>query len=351
MQEIAESLGAGISTFRGSKFEPTATHFLRKVGTKDNESRDSICASHIPSCRIVAPRWLIRCAEAGVRVDETDFLLDEAGCYAPVITRAPKLDLACPDTISWLRGKDVAPADPKPQGTAKKAAKKVAKKSGAGKGRAKGVTKEQTASKQQPQPPEADADGDSARGADLRDDDLSAAIAAVIARKKLAPISQNIAGKADGDPPGGVAVDGRKPPPRLGRAASSFAATSAATVAGAESSKLQRTGKAQTSVTANEEGDDDDDDDDDDDTRPSRNLSLLGSVDAAGQGQLSSQQVLYEDPELQAQRERVLRKMGATFLDQPGPERAKSTSMARDAGGIGTRTRQRRNLAAGSGGS
>ena len=280
-----------------------------------------------------------------MRVDETDFLLDEGGCYAPPIMRAPKLDLACPKTISWLQAKEVAPADPKPRGKAEKAAKK----SGAGKGRVEDVIKEQMGSEQQPQP--ADADEDDARGAGRRDDDLSAAIAAVIARKKLAPISQNVAGKAGGGPPGGIAVDGRKPPPRLGRAASSLAATSAVTVAGAEPSKLQRTAKAQTSIAANEEGDDGDGDDDDDDPRPSHSLSLPGSVGTTGQGQLSSQQVLYEDPELQAQRERVLRKMGATFLDQPGPERAKSTSMARDAGGIGTRTRQRRYLAAGSGGS
>ncbi|KAI9851527.1 MAG: hypothetical protein M1838_003481 [Thelocarpon superellum] len=52
-----------------------------------------------------------------------------------------------------------------------------------------------------------------------------------------------------------------------------------------------------------------------------------------------SQKVIYDDPDVQEQRERVIRKMGGKV--EIGVSRARSIGVARDVGGIGTRTRQR----------
>ena len=84
----------------------------------------------------------------------------------------------------------------------------------------------------------------------------------------------------------------------------------------------------------------------------SASLSRASSVDPASttvdptmapdsQGPEPSQKVMYDDPEMQEQRERVLRKMGGKVEANVGPARARSIGVAKDLGSIGTRTRQR----------
>ena len=58
-----------------------------------------------------------------------------------------------------------------------------------------------------------------------------------------------------------------------------------------------------------------------------------------GQGPEPSQKITYDDPDVQDQRDRVLRKMGGKV--EARPSRTRSIGVARDAGSIGTRTRQK----------
>ena len=141
--------------------------------------------------------------------------------------------------------------------------------------------------------------------------ELNAVVTALLARKQLAPIAQNISGPESSSV---TASNGRKPPVRLGSAPSNLPSTSITSLTRANSVVV--------------------DDDDGTAARAPPHPS-----------QLCSQRVLYEDPDVQAHRERVLRKMGAS-TQRSGPARAQSTRVARDAGGVGTRTRQKTNMVA-----
>jgi DNA replication regulator DPB11 len=196
-------------------------------------------------------------------------------------------------------------------------------------------------------------------------EDLNAAIAALLARKQATSVAHNGTGVDSANPTTATTTtttttasaiitaatvtdtvisvaeverDGRKPPPRLGRACVSDLSSSTSTTvaaAGAAAAPDDQNG-ASNVIGIN-------------------NPHLLDPLMLGHQAdqshdhnqngnQSSSQYVLYEDPEVQAQRERVLRKMGATAAElvrHAPPPRAKSTAMARDAGGVGTRTRQK----------
>ena len=147
--------------------------------------------------------------------------------------------------------------------------------------------------------------------------ELNAAVTALLARKQLAPVGQNIPGPERSSV---TASNGRKPPVRLGSAPSNLSSTSIISLTRANSVVV----------------------DDDDEAAAAAAAAQRAPPHPS---QLCSQRVLYEDPDVQAHRERVLRKMGAS-TERSGPARAQSTRVARDAGGVGTRTRQKTNMAA-----
>ncbi|KAI9827751.1 MAG: hypothetical protein M1832_004240 [Thelocarpon impressellum] len=131
---------------------------------------------------------------------------------------------------------------------------------------------------------------------------ITATIAALLARKQ----SGNSA-KQSSNPD---ASAGRKPPARLlGRAASN---------ASAKSTPFSRASSVDSAYA----------------TADPR-------VALDSQGPEPSQKLLYDDPEMQEQRERVLRKMGGKVDGTLAVARPKSIGVAKDVGSVGTRTRQR----------
>lgn len=310
------------------------------------------CAIRNRSCRVVSPDWLDRCAEASTRVDETNFVVEEAPEKLPHKSRMLELTLAVNDDQPAEERRDLNATMAQPKKKISSRPKKT---------QASRVTKEKQLTeirktsggrdvKERNEPTSKN------RQTTAEEEAVNAALAALLARKKLAAISENISSGGDqamtksaiatsttttaATATAAVAVmvtDGRKPPPRLGRATSNLSATTPSSMS-QQQARATSPSSAAAMVTENDS-----------------NKEATGNE---GEGReeesyvrtsqvLSSQQVLYEDPDVRAQRDRVLRKMGASIVDRAGPARAKSTAVARDAGGIGTRTRLRRNIGGG----
>ena len=136
-------------------------------------------------------------------------------------------------------------------------------------------------------------------------EDLNAAIASLLAQKQSASSAQ---GASSIGPTTNAPSKGGKPPPRLlGKASSNLSGRSTGLSLRADSMEYA-------------------------------NLNAL-----TDQPPEPSQRVIYADPEAREHRERVVRKMGGK-VENTGPKKVRSIGVAKDLGGVGSRTRQKTNV-------